>query len=44
VIAVSIVDIPAAVLAQAAISRTTLDEAGAAVAGVTVEASGPELL
>jgi hypothetical protein len=44
VLAISIVAIPTAVLAQAAISGTVLDSSGAAVAGVAVEASSPELI
>src|SRR5262245_24779266 len=42
--AVSIVAIPTAVLAQAAITGTVLDSSGATVAGVLVEASSPELI
>lgn len=43
-LAVSIVVIPSAVLAQAAITGTVLDASGAALAGAVVEASSPELI
>jgi hypothetical protein len=43
-IAVSIVAIPTAVLAQAAITGTVLDSSGAAVPGVIIEARSPELI
>ena len=43
-LAVSLVVIPTAVLAQAAIAGVVLDSSGAAVAGVVVEASSPELI
>ena len=43
-LAVSLVVIPTAVLAQAAIAGVVLDSSGAAVAGVGVEASSPELI
>ena len=42
--AVSIVAIPTAVLAQAAITGIVLDSSGASVAGVVVEATSPELI
>jgi hypothetical protein len=44
VIAISIIAIPTAALAQAAITGTVLDSSGAAVADVVVEASSPELI
>ena len=43
-LAVSLVVVPTAVLAQAAIAGVVLDSSGAAVAGVVVEASSPELI
>ncbi len=43
-LAVSLVVLPTAVLAQAAIAGVVLDTSGAAVAGVVVEASSPELI